>query len=756
MKQNPTGYQFGTFAGVFTPSILTIFGVVMFMIIGGVVAARGIAGALVLLAVAESIALTTGLSISSISTNTPVKGGGPYFLISRTLGPGFGWAVGVAFYFSQAVSVPFYVLGFVKAMCLTFPALQPYALWIGLIPLLVMFIISMISANLAIKTQFVILTVLGLAIVFFLGGAAFNGPATVEGFRSNWAGIEDDTQGFAYYLAIFFPAVSGFLSGVSMSGDLKDPAKALPRGTIAAILTGLVVYAIEIMLMGAAFDRQEMLTDCYSVLANHALFGWHWLVFAGVIAATLSSALGALLGGPRILQAIAVDGLSPLLKPFAWSRGKNNDPYVALLLSFLLAAGIIWWGTLPSDAAQNSPTNPLNIAATLVSMFLLLTYALINLAAFVESFGANPSFRPQFRHYHWILGLYGTLAATACAFCINPLMATIATLAMTLLFLAARRYQMRATFGDARRGFIFSSIRKYLLLLEKLPDSRKNWRPRITVLVGDVHRQIALLRYAELLANSRGINSMLTILTGVTDDAATHRRTQLAALRRELKDEKLEFFPAVVTTPEPSFDHALRISLQSYSIGPLAPNIILTGWPRAERKEAFLSHIMSIRRLGFNAVIMLNLAAGNKLFKELMERRSSRPESTIDIWWRGRGNGSLMLILAYLLTCNDGWRGVSIRLLRLAPDAERQAAYEDMTALVDAARISAECRVVSDSRDFRIAFRELSADAAAIFLGFNTVKPVDYAAFYQRNSELMAGMPATFLVCSNGDADIEE
>ncbi len=749
------GYQFGTFAGVFTPSILTIFGVVMFLILGGVVGAKGISGALGLLFFAESIALSTGLSVSLISTNTPVKGGGPYFLISRALGPSLGGAVGFSFYLSQAVSVPFYLLGFVKSVTTTFPHLEQYSLWLGMVPLVLMFVTTVIGADWAMRAQYLIMAVLGISILVFLGGAVFNGPITTENFMANWNEAPKHSGHWFYYLSIFFPAVSGFLSGVSMSGDLKDPAKSLPRGTIAAILTGFVVYFLEIIFVGAAFERGALIQDSYSTLANNALFGAKWLVFAGVIAATLSSAMGSLMGGPRILQAIGQDGIIPILKPFASGNGKKNEPYLALLFSFSIAALIIWWGCSQPSDGLDSPTNPLNLAAALVSMFLLFTYVMINFSAFVESISGNPSFRPYFKKYHWSIGLYGTIAATVCAFCIYPVMAMVAAAIMLGLYYLARRNEMRATFGDARRGFIFSQLRKYLQTLRNMPDSRKNWRPRITVMVSDLSRQLPILQIVELLDNGRGISTIVKIFPGVRAKAAERRREEQAKLQAELRLQQLNsFFPTVVTTPEPEFDSALQVCLQAHSIGPLAPNIIMLGWPRVERKEQFLEHVMTVIQQNLNCLIMLNVPQAGQLLQQLETQTGTG--KTIDIWWRGRQNGSLMLILAYLLTCNSGWRNTPIRLLRMVSDSERAKSYNEMVNMGHAARIPVDCRLVPDVRDFTLAFREISADAAVIFMGFNLDSRADFTPFYERTSRLLEGMPPTLLVHSNNEADVLE
>ena len=306
------GYHFNTFSGVFLPSILTILGVVMFMRLGSVTGEVGILGVLGILLLAESIAVATGLSISAISTNTMVRGGGPYFLISRSLGPGFGSSIGLTYFVSQSLSVPFYVIGFTNAFIMVFPSYAPAQLWVGLIPLFVLFVIAIIGANWAIRTQYAIMAILAISIVVILASAIFSTPGpSLEQFQANLharEGLNVNILVLATNFAIFFPAVTGFLAGANMSGDLKDARKSIPRGTILAIFAGFVIYLVEILLFGATWPREKLLGDnYYETLKDSAIFHTWYLVFAGVAAATLSSALGTLIGAPRILQAFAAD-----------------------------------------------------------------------------------------------------------------------------------------------------------------------------------------------------------------------------------------------------------------------------------------------------------------------------------------------------------------------------------------------------------------------------------------------------------------
>ncbi len=735
------GYAFGTFGGVFTPSILTIFGLVMFMRTSYVVGSMGIGKALLILLIAESITIATGLSISVISTNTPVRGGGAYFLISRALGPGFGSSIGLSLYMAQTLSVPFYIMGFAEATATNFPVLQPYFLFLCLVPAFVLFITAWIGTDWAIKAQYIILGVLTAAIIAFLGGALFK-PFSFEQFSVNFPGLPD--QDFFYFFAIFFPAVTGFMAGVNMSGDLKDPAVSIPRGTILAILTGAVVYALQIILTGGAFSQENLIDFPYTVLARNALFGGGFLVFAGVVAATLSSALGSMLGAPRILQALAGDRILRSLNFFAVGFGRQNEPRRAMLLTFAISIGVLFWGGVGGMTEKSSHSNSLNMVAEVVSMFFLYTYAMVNLAAFVESFGANPSFRPRFRFFHWSMSLFGASACVITSLMINAVSSIIALAIIGFLFLICRRRVMENAFGDARRGFIFSRISENLKLLAKMPPDPKNWRPTITVLSGDPSRRVDLIEYATLFSSRKGILSLVKIVTDPVEDLMAFRQQEFAALERFAAVHRFGFFPDVIVSED--FDNALKVFLQSHSLGPIKPNIIMAGWPRnPERIRPFLNHVNTVCDLRMNCLLMIN--ARNM-------RLSSMPVGTIDVWWRGKDNGSLMLIMAYLLTINRGWKNVSIRLLRMAPREERKAAEEELRSLTEAARIPARIKVISSEKTFDEMVEYISRDALVIFMGFSPPPPEKYDEFFAEISERSSKLTTTFLVSSNGEADL--
>lgn len=246
--------KFGTFGGVFAPNLLTILGVILFLRTGWVVGNAGLRDALIILCIANAITLLTALSLSAIATNLKVGGGGAYFLISRNLGLEIGGAIGVPLFLAQAISVAFYIVGFTESLQFLWPALD--ARMISSCVLAALFVVAWIGADLAIKAQYLIMAALAFSLVsFFLGfelkpdWQANIQPAFLEG------------QNFWSVFAIFFPAVTGIVAGVSMSGDLRDPAKSIPRGTLGAVAVCFVVYAAQMCWLAMGADRTALLTD---------------------------------------------------------------------------------------------------------------------------------------------------------------------------------------------------------------------------------------------------------------------------------------------------------------------------------------------------------------------------------------------------------------------------------------------------------------------------------------------------------------
>ena len=390
------GYSFGTFKGVYTPSVLTIFGVIMYLRFGWVLGNVGLAGTLLIVTIATSITFLTGLSISAMATNMKVGGGGAYYIIARSLGIEAGAAIGLPLFFARAIGVAFYIDGFTEALLsITNPFPFDPALSANIIStaaLILLTGLAYFSADLALKVQFGIFAAITISLISF-----FMGNPSAEALLVPPDAVIPPKVGFWVVFAVFFPAVTGIEAGLGLSGDLKNPSKSLPIGTLLAIITGYLVYMImPIFLNNKVPDSNLLLIDS-NIMATTAR--WAPLVILGVFAASLSSALGSLLGAPRTLQALAVDRVIPSFIGKGFGKDKA-DPRIATALSFVVALAAVLLGDL-------------NLIAPILSMFFLLSYGLLNLSAGLEGLIASPSWRPRFKVHYSVSLLGGALCFAA-------------------------------------------------------------------------------------------------------------------------------------------------------------------------------------------------------------------------------------------------------------------------------------------------------------------------------------------------------
>ena len=731
------GNQFSTFAGVFTPSILTVLGAIMFLRAGYVVGEAGILNAILILCAAEVISLLTAVSMSAIATNTPVAGGGAYFLISRALGPQFGGAIGLALFLAQALSVPFYILAFTNSVVLRFSILAPWFLAIALGAATVLFVINLISSGAAIRAQYIVMTLLALAIASFLGGALVRFDPAM--FQANLGpSYSKPTIGFWVVFAIYFPAVTGILAGVNMSGDLKDPPRSLVRGTMAAIAVGFLIYLLQMILCGGSQPRTDLLERPFEMLVDSALLGTGFLVVGGVFAATISSAVGSYLGAPRVLQALARDRIFPILGVFGRGSKAKDEPRLGLALTLVLTFGVILLASGGDSMAA------FDLIAAIVTMFFLCTYGMINLAAFVESFGANPSFRPRFRFYHWTTSLLGFAMCLGVMILIDAIVASVAALIIAGIYAFLSRRVFRSAFGDARRGFQYALAVRTLQKLRRMTPHAKNWRPTFLVMAGNTQTHMTLIKYAVWMEGGRGLVTAAQVFSGDLQTFAARVESLRSAMETFLQDNALAVFPEVVFAED--VDEGIRTLAQAHSIGPLKPNTVLFGWPRSEeRADVMIRHVWSIAGLGKSVVIVVDKGLPSE---DGHQRR-------IDIWWRGQENGSLMATLGHLLAQNWEWRDSRIRILRVIKDAAgRESSRQAVRKLVEAARIRAEPRVIVSAEPFSEVFRSHSAKADVVFLGLQPAEDESGGHLYRRVSELLTDMPTTILVHSSGEADL--
>ncbi len=691
-KPGATPTKFGTFGGVFTPSTLTILGVIMFLRFGQVVGQSGIANALIIVLCAKLITTLTALSISAIATNTRVQGGGAYFLISRSLGVEFGGAIGIVFFLAQAISVSMYVIGFTEALLNLFPDVGS-ARFIASTVNLVVFICVYIGAGWTIKLQYGILAILVLSILSFFAGAIPS--ATMETLQANMKPSYSPGQNVFIAFALFFPAVTGIMAGVNMSGDLASPSKSIPKGTLLAIAFTGVIYLTMALLLGASRPRGDLIENSFVMLD----IAWSpMLINAGIFAATLSSALGSMMGAPRILQALARDNIFPRLKSFAKGTGASNEPRNAVVLTFIIAEVGILLGDL-------------NAIAPVITMFFMVTYGTINLACFYESITNNPSYRPTFKASHWITALLGAIGCAVVMLLMAPIPAIASIAAMAGLHWFIGRKEIQARWGNVSSGVAFERARKSLLKLEEEKYHPKNWRPTVLALSGGAWQRNHLAEFGYLLTAGHGILTLAQIIQGDVEDKVERRRQGEAKLRKYIVDNELEAFSSVVV--ENDLLEGVQALLQCSGIGGFKPNTLLLGWSEDPKRRVQFFKILRLS-LELNRSIIMIRSAGDE--KHILW--STPPSGTIDIWWKGGRNGTLQLVLAHLLSQNSEWRRHQIRVMvGVSKGSDAEKSEIRIRELLETARVKAT-PVVLATDDITREMQSQSASAAVVFMGF--------------------------------------
>jgi amino acid transporter len=727
----------GTFSGVFTPSILTILGIILFLRLGYVVGNAGLGRALVILFLANGISVLTSISLSAIATNIKVKGGGDYYLISRTLGPDFGGALGIVLFLAQSVSIGFYCIGFGEVLAQAIPLSILGAHWPQVVAagaVLFLFLFAWLGADWATRFQYVVMGILILALVsFFWGGIVKWETANLV---RNWR-QPLEAPAFWVLFAIFFPAVTGFTQGISMSGDLKDAGKSLPLGTFLAVGVSIMVYFVSAIIFSAALP-QTVLTGDYAAMNNVATFGF--LITAGVIAATLSSAMASFLGAPRILQSLASDRIFPFLLPFAKGEGVTNNPRRGVLLAGTIAIATIALGNL-------------NVIAPIVSMFFLISYGLLNYATYFETRSASPFFRPRFKWYDGRLSLLGALSCLGVMLAIDITAGLISTAVLFSIYQYLQRTSGPARWADGQRSYHLQQVRDHLLAAAAEPEHPRDWRPQLLLFSDSPERRAPLLTLAGWISGNTGLITVVQIIEEQGVKAIKLQKETEKDLKKEIAAYNMGVFPLVVSAS--NFELGIDMLVQAAGIGPLHTNTILFGWLDKEtsrkphiRKTLYDKRLKRVFKQGRNIIV---LDAKQERWQAMLS--IPEKERRIDVWWWDDATGRLMLLLAHLITRTKDWDDARIRVLSAAIKADMQGPVETLKTFLEDVRIDAE-PVELETVDAATVALE-SSDASLVLMPFQIKGDRSLDPFGDPVENIINRLPSVAMVLAAEDIDLE-
>jgi len=717
--------KFGTFAGVYTPSVLTILGVIMYMRLGWVVGQAGLIGAIIIILVAHIISISTGLSISSIATDKKIKTGGIYYILSRSLGLPMGGAIGITLFIGTALSIALYLIGFAE----NFLSIEVISNFLGLeqgvnsyriigtFVLIFLVIIAFISTSLAIKTQFFVLGAIGLSLVSIVLGMVFIDTSDMPQLVLHAA---ENHVPIITIFAIFFPAVTGFTAGVAMSGDLQDPKSSIPKGTMWAIATGLVVYILLAILVAYFVDRNILINDT-NFLQQIAIYSP--LVVAGIWGATLSSALGGILGAPRIVQAISNDKIGPSF--LGKGYGEANEPRNALIFTFLIAEVGVLIGEL--DAI-----------AEVVSMFYIAAYGFINLAFALESW-ASTDFRPSFKVNKW-MGIIGFLASFGVMMQLNPGAMFAAFVVMWVIYFILKRKELKSDFGDVWGSVWSSIIRTSITKVSERSLEKRNWKPNILLFSGDTKDRPYLLELSKHFVGKYGFLSSFYLKITDSKQFAFTKDEQLISSEDNANGIFLRRHSV-----QNLYDGIEQIS-SIYGFAGVEPNTVFLGWARNTKEPVrFGQMLRNLFRLDFNVVLM-----------DYDKRVGFGDKKQIDVWWRGQGqNGNLSLQLVKFLRESDDWEKAKLRILIVNPlNDEYENLHRQASGILHNLRIEGEVRVINnqiEKRSFYDIIQVESINSSIVFIGLPDINAGDELNFVKKTNILCENIGTVVLVRSSSN-----
>ena len=728
------GHGFGT-APVFLASISTILGAILFLRFGYAVGHLGFLKSLAIIVLGHLVTIPTVLAVSEVATNRRVAGGGAYYIVSRSFGTSIGGTIGIALYLSQAISIAFYMVAFAEAFEPVMEILgDRYPDFLGIIdvrwisiPGTLALIIIMLTrgANMGVSMLWLICAILVVSLsTFFLGRP--DEFILIDGVRKQFTpetlniteGIPDGDE-FGIVFAICFPAFTGMIAGLGLSGDLKNPQMSIPLGTISATLAGMVIYIlVAFKLCQSAVP--EMLANDPFIMAK--ISAWGPSIFIGLGAASLSSALGSIMVAPRTLQALARDNVLPipgLNRLMKFGVGKTQEPIPATFVSGVIAIVFVAIGEL-------------NFIAQILTMFFLVTYGALCLVSFLEHFAGNPSYRPTFNS-RWYVSLLGFLMCGLMMIQIDLLFAIISIILILAIYIGLRRgHQEQRGMSGIFYGAMFQLTRWLQTTIQKdrASAAESGWRPAIVAITQFGDRRLGHFDLLRWICHRQGFGHFIQFFPGdYSLQEEISARIQVESLIQQTEASRAGIFVDSLICP--TFQLGLAQVLQMPGISGFPNNSILLEYDKESPDE-------------IDEVMLGSHLAVDSLFNVLVLRSTKYRfgyKSSIHVWVTDDNidNVPMMLLLAYILVGHPEWKKAKIRLFACSGSWDAELEADKLSTFIRDGRLPISMQnVTSVSYDSQegleedITQRSAQADLVIVGLTAEEINSNDFADVLQR------------------------
>ncbi len=701
------GQGFGT-APVFFTAISTILGAILFLRFGFAVGTLGFWGVILIIFLGHLVSFPTALAISELATNQRVEGGGEYFIISRSFGLNIGATIGIVLFFAQAISVAFYVIAFAEAF-------QPFFEYVHshygiilphqVISLPSMALLSILilkkGAAVGVKALYFVVGILFLSLfLFFIGKTDYSQVADVNIFSDGFKNMDK----FFIVFAICFPAFTGMSAGLGLSGDLKNPGKSIPLGTISATVVGMIVYVLVTWKLAVSASPYDLLNN-QLIMSKIAKYGG-FMIPLGLAASTISSALGSIMVAPRTLQALASDKSFPLKfinNFFAKGKPQTNEPFNASVITIIIAFVFVALGNV-------------NAVAKIITMFFMLDYGSICLISFLNHFGASPSYRPSFKS-RWYFSLIGFLFSVWFMFKISPVYSLLAFVIIIVIYLSINYYHKdRKGLETIFQGALFQinrSIQVYLQRTKKI-DHKNNWRPAAVCVSTDSFVRDKALILLSWISHKYGFGTYIHLIEGYYSKAI-HERAKQELKKLVENSEKINTNVFIDTMISPSYTSAIAQIIQLPGISGLDNNMIIFEFDKQYpvNLDQIIDNYSLVRAGNYDVCV---LASSN---------RKLIAKNGIHIWIRNldTDNYSLMILMSYIIIGHPDWKKGKIKIFDICEEDKVEDTRKQLSELIRSGRLpiskkNIEIIKVSEGVSSKSIINEKSADAGLTFIGF--------------------------------------
>jgi len=698
--------NFGT-APVFFTAISTILGAVMFLRFGYAVGNLGFLGTLGIILFGHLVTIPTAMAIAEIATNQKVEGGGEYYIISRSFGINIGAAIGIALYMSQAVSVAFYVIAFAEAFTpvidfvkVEYDILLPKRAISLPVVILLVFLMMKKGANIGMKALYVVVGILFIALIlFFVGDTGYQAAGEFDMLAK-----VDDNKGFFFVFAIVFPAFTGMTAGVGLSGDLRDPKKSIPMGTLMATVIGMVIYVFIAYKLTISASPYDLVND-QLVMSKIAVWGWLIIPF-GLACATISSALGSIMVAPRTLQALAGDRIFPAPKmnrTLAKGKPETNEPYNATIVTGIIAVVFVALGDV-------------NAVAQIISMFFMITYGSICLISFLQHFAADPSYRPSFKS-KWYISLIGAVLCIYLMFSMNARYAFIAVIVMSITYVIISNTKKDSE-GLVKifQGVVFQLSRQIQVFIQNAERSEENWRPSVICISSDFFQRPVAFSFMRWVSHRYGFGTYIHYMNGYFSKE-THKKSkdELSRLIKISGENKSNVY--LDTMISPSFTSAIAQAIQLPSVSGKDINMILFEYAKSEpgNLHQIVENFTLVRSAGLDICI---LGTSEKDFGFM---------HNIHIWITPADleNGNLMIMMGYVLMGHPDWKKAQIKIFSIFPANEMAEQRAELIELIKTGRLpissnNVELIAKKENVSTKEVINQRSQDADLTIVGFRS------------------------------------